>query len=270
MTTIDQLLLSAAGKIRRSEARLLLSSLLNKPVEYLIAHGSQAVAEGYALQFAAQLKEAQSGRPIPYITGVQAFWGRDFAVTPAVLIPRPDTETLVETVLLAAGGQKKSVLELGTGSGCIAVTLAKENPLLDVTATDISSEALSAARSNARRHGADNVRFACGSWFEALKDIARFDIIVSNPPYIAEGDSHLPALRYEPITALTSGPDGLDDIRHIAKEARSRLNPNGLLAFKHGFDQGKACRELLLLLGYRSVTTIQDLGGNDRVTMGRF
>ena len=160
-------------------------------------------------------------------------------------------------------------MELGTGSGCIAVTLALDNPLLTVTATDVSSQALTVARNNAQRLGA-RIAFREGSWFDAVAPEARFDIIASNPPYIADGDSHLPALSFEPTGALTSGPEGLDDIRVIADQARRHLTDGGLLAFEHGFDQGKAARKLLASLGYTAVVTVRDLGGNDRVTKGRF
>ena len=160
------------------------------------------------------------------------------------------------------------MLELGTGSGCIAVTLALEKPKTTVVATDISEEALTVARENARRLQADNLTFRAGEWFGAVKPNEKFDLIVSNPPYIAEGDRHLPALRWEPVTALTAGVDGLDDIRHIAAEALFHLRDNGVLAFEHGYDQGAAVRNILLQLGYRSVVTLRDLGGNDRVTQG--
>ncbi len=267
--TIDALLKAAAGKVSRSEARLLLAHVLHKPVEYLIAHNADTVEAQACERYRAALDDAARGKPIPYILGRQAFWGRDFTVTPAVLIPRPDTETLVETVLNAAQGRAKTVLELGTGSGCIAVTLALENPLLTVTATDVSSQALTVARNNAQRLGA-RIAFREGSWFDAVAPEARFDIIASNPPYIADGDSHLPALSFEPTSALTSGPEGLDDIRVIADQARRHLTDGGLLAFEHGFDQGKAARKLLASLGYTAVVTVRDLGGNDRVTKGRF
>ena len=172
--TIDALLRAAAGKVSRSEARLLLAHVLHKPVEYLIAHNADTVEAQACELYRAALDDAARGKPIPYILGRQAFWGRDFTVTPAVLIPRPDTETLVETVLNAAQGRAKTVLELGTGSGCIAVTLALENPLLTVTATDVSSQALTVARSNAQRLGA-RIAFREGSWFDAVAPEARFE-----------------------------------------------------------------------------------------------
>ena len=243
--TIDALLRAAAGKVSRSEARLLLAHVLHKPVEYLIAHNADTVEAQACERYRAALDDAARGKPIPYILG------------------------RVETVLNAAQGRAKTVLELGTGSGCIAVTLALENPLLTVTATDVSSQALTVARNNAQRLGA-RIAFREGSWFDAVAPEARFDIIASNPPYIADGDSHLPALSFEPTGALTSGPEGLDDIRVIADQARRHLTDGGLLAFEHGFDQGKAARKLLASLGYTAVVTVRDLGGNDRVTKGRF
>lgn len=267
MKTVRDLLALNRG-ISRSEARLLLAHCLGTVPETLIAHPEQEVNDTTAHAFEAMLAHAAEGCPIPYLVGKQAFWGRDFLVTPAVLIPRPDTETLVEAALHTITDKPLNVLELGTGSGCIAITLALEKPFAQVTATDISSEALEVACENARRFGVKNLTFRSGSWFDAVPNESLFDLIVSNPPYIAEGDPHLPALAWEPITALTSGPDGLDDIRRLASEALFHLTEDGVLALEHGFDQGQRVREILQQLGYRSVMTLQDLAGNHRVTQG--
>lgn len=267
MATVRDLLTYQSG-LSRSETRLLLAQTLSLRAEALIMHPEAEVADDKAAVFYEKVKMAAAGYPIPYITGKQAFWSRDFIVSPAVLIPRPDTETLVETALHTIADKPLKILELGTGSGCIAITLALEKPLTTVTATDISSEALAVAKLNAEQFSVKNITFKQGEWFDAVGSDECFDLIVSNPPYIAQGDVHLPALKWEPITALTSGIDGLNDIRRIASEAIFHLAENGILAFEHGYDQGKAARDILLQLGYRSVMTLQDLGGNDRVTKG--
>lgn len=267
MTTVADLLKMSHG-ISRSEARLLLAHRLNVRPEVLIMHPERVIENACVLAFCQDLDQAEAGYPIPYLTGTQAFWGRDFRVTPDVLIPRPDTETLVESVLHIIADKTLTVLELGTGSGCIAVTVALEKPRTTVIATDISAAALAVAQENARRLGAADVTFRQGEWFEAVTPDETFDLILSNPPYIAEGDRHLPALKWEPITALTAGFDGLDDIRRIAAEALFHLTENGILALEHGYDQGAAVRSILQQLGYRAVVTIKDLGGNDRVTQG--
>ena len=267
MSTVRELLTTTSG-ISRSEARILLAHFLKTRPESLIAHPEDAIASDVTAAFQEAARRAAEGFPIPYLTGVQAFWGRDFVVTPDVLIPRPDTETLVEAALHIIASQPLKVLELGTGSGCIAVSIALEKPRALVTATDISEAALSVARQNAERFAVKNLTFRQGEWLAAVDPDERFDLIVSNPPYIAEGDAHLPALRWEPITALTAGFDGLNDIRRIASEALFHLNENGVLAFEHGFDQGPAVRTVMQQLGYRAVVTLQDLAGNDRVTKG--
>ncbi len=267
MSTVRELLTTPGG-ISRSEARILLAHILKTRPESLIAHPDDAVSDEAAAAFRDAADRASAGYPIPYLTGTQAFWGRDFLVTPDVLIPRPDTETLVESALHIIASKPLKVLELGTGSGCIAISIAIEKPMASVTATDISEAALAVARKNAERFAVKNLTFQQGEWLSAVESDACFDLIVSNPPYIAEGDPHLPALRWEPITALTAGFDGLDDIRRIAAEALFHLNENGVLAFEHGFDQGPAVRTVMQQLGYRAVVTLQDLAGNDRVTKG--
>ena len=186
------------------------------------------------------------------------------------MIPRPDTETIVEFVLSQCPTDSAlSVLDLGTGSGCIAITLALENSNLNVSATDVSPEALEIAWANAKNLGAD-IHFYCGSWFEPIPASQRYDIIVSNPPYIHREDEHLKNLGYEPISALTDGFDGLTHIDHIIKNAPSFLNEKGWLVFEHGWDQGESVRTLFKKHSlWKGIQTIQDLGGNDRVTAAR-
>ena len=270
MPTVSEAWQNASKLIDRFEAKLLLASCLGVTRTYLITHDKDALAESVFNHYKKCVQERAKGVPVPYILGKQEFYGRPFKVTPAVLIPRPDTETIVEFVL----GQcpidsELSVLDLGTGSGCIAITLALENSNLNVNATDVSPAALEIAETNAKNLGAD-IHFYCGSWFEAIPASLRYDIIVSNPPYIHREDEHLKNLGYEPIGALTDGFDGLTHIDHIIKNAPSFLKKNGLLAFEHGWDQGESVRTLFRKHSlWKDIQTIQDLGGNDRVVFHR-
>ena len=219
-----------------------------------------------------RLVEARAGgMPVAYLLGRRAFWSLDLAVTPAVLIPRPETELLVELALervpenVACG-----IADLGTGSGAIALALALERPLARVRATDLSTHALDVARSNARRLGLANIEFAHGDWCDALGD-ARFDLIVSNPPYIAADDPHLSRgdLRHEPTSALASGADGLDAIRTIVATAPSHLLPGGWLLIEHGWEQATQVRDLLERRGLSSVRSARDIAGHERVSFAR-
>ena len=269
MATIKEVLFAAARRVDRFEARLLLAHLLHCPREYFITHDNDEVTPEIAARFESLLSRREAGEPVPYIVGEQEFFSRTFKVREGVLIPRPDTETLIETVLQeVALHRATSLLDMGTGSGCIAITLALEMPELAVTATDFSEKALAVAKDNAETLKA-RISFHQGSWYEALPDDARFDIIASNPPYIHPEDHHLANLRYEPITALTDGVDGLKDLRAIVADAPNHLNANGLLAMEHGWDQGEAVRNLFDESLWYDVRTIKDLGDNDRVTLGR-
>lgn len=265
--TIAEHLAAAALQIGRFEAHVLLAHVLGKSREYLIAHDDEVLPPEQATAFELVVSMRLAGTPVPYLTGRQEFFGRWFKVDDSVLIPRPDTEVLIEQTLLVAG-KTPSILDLGTGSGCIAVTLALELPGARVTATDKSPEALAVCRANARALGAD-VRTLEGVWFDALPEGETFEIIVSNPPYIHPQDEHLLALEFEPVSALTDGVDGLEDLRRIIKGAMSRLTPGGWILLEHGFDQGPAVRELLETADFAGVRTKKDYGGNDRVTMGR-
>jgi release factor glutamine methyltransferase len=211
------------------------------------------------------------GEPYAYIVGRSGFYGFDFLVAPAVLIPRPETERLVEAALERLpekGGAQ--VLDLGTGSGVVAVTLARLRPGWRITAVDISADALAVARDNAARLGAVDVRFVQSDWYRALAG-ERFDLIVSNPPYVATSDRHLAAadLRFEPRCALDGGEDGLDCIRHIVRNAASHLNPDAWLLLEHGYDQAARCRELLAAGGLTRLFCLSDLAGTERVSGGR-
>lgn len=216
------------------------------------------------------LTRLAGGEPLAYILGLQPFQEHVFVVTPAVLIPRPDTEILVARALrhLPAYGQA-SVLDLGTGSGCIAICLALERPHVDVMAVDASPDALQVARLNAQRLRAERVRFLESDWFDAVAG-ERFDLIVANPPYVAAGDAHLADLRHEPETALVAGADGLDHLRHIVAAAGDHLLPGGALMVEHGYDQRNAVLELFRRAGFSDLEGIDDLAGRARVVVGRF
>jgi release factor glutamine methyltransferase len=251
------------------EARLLLERVLGKTRAWLIAHADQAVCAAVEQTFAALAQRRTRGEPIAYILGEREFYGLDFAVTRAVLIPRPETELLVELALERIPENAAArVLDLGTGSGAVAVALAKQRPQARVTAVDVDYAALADARANARRH-AVSVRFFCGDWFGALSG-ETFELVVSNPPYVAAQDPHLAVgdVLFEPQRALVGGADGLDCIRAIVAGAGVHLRPGAWLLFEHGYDQAEACRALLEAQGYRDVQTWPDLAGIPRVSGG--
>lgn len=270
MTTVADALKAARTKLPASEARLLLGHVLERSAAWLIVHDDQVLDEDELLAFASLAARRAGGEPVAYLIGHREFFGREFAVSPSVLIPRPETELLVEIVLagVGAGGTAK-ILDLGTGSGCLAVTLALEIPQAQVTAVDASEAALRIARKNAERLGAQ-LRLLQSDWFAALAG-ERFDLIVANPPYIAAADPHLAAgdLRHEPPAALASGSDGLDAIRRIVAAAPAHLAPGGRLWLEHGYDQGDAVRELLAAAGLADVEQRRDLAGIMRVSGGR-
>jgi release factor glutamine methyltransferase len=256
----------------RSEAELLLAHVLDRPRSWLIAHAEDVLEEERVRQFALLVDRRVAGEPVAYLIGRRGFWSLDLEVTPATLIPRPETELLVEMTLERLPLNKSvRVLDLGTGTGAIALAIASERPQAHVTATDASHDALAVAQRNAQRHSIVNVSFVHGDWYAPLND-QRFDLIVSNPPYIESEDPHLRQgdLRYEPISALASGADGLDDIRRIARAAPSHLMQGGWLMFEHGWNQGNAARLLLCSMGFVEVFTAQDMEQRDRVTAGKF
>lgn len=272
---LRDLLADAAAKLRgpeaRHEAELLLLHALQRPRSWLFAHATDPVDLADRDSFHALLARRAAGEPVAYITGQWGFWTLPLEVSPATLIPRPETELLVEQALARLPADRPcTIADLGTGSGAIALALASERPLVQVLATDFSGEALAVAKRNAARNAVSNVAFAQGSWHVPLHG-QRFDLIASNPPYIASDDPHLARgdLRFEPSTALASGQDGLDDIRLIADGARAHLLPGGWLLLEHGWDQGAAIRALLQQAGLDEVQTVQDLEQRDRVTLGR-
>ncbi len=267
-------LLAGCG-LPRLDARALLEQASGRPRTWLIAHGDEPPGAEAARAFEALAARRRAGEPLAYLLGWREFHGRRFEVGPAVLVPRPETELLVAAALdrlQAPGDRRPRVLDLGTGSGAIAITLALERPDAEVVATDASPEALALARRNALRLGAPGIGWRLGDWWRALADDGgSFDLVASNPPYIADADPHLltPALRHEPRDALASGPEGLDAIAAIVAGALARLIPGGWLLLEHGHDQGAAVRERLVAAGFDAVLTRTDLQGHERITMGR-
>ncbi len=260
-----------SGPEARFEAEHLLLHALGHARAWLFAHGADAVDPQVQAAFAALLERRIAGEPVAYIVGRRGFWTLDLQVTPATLIPRVETERLVELALeRLPQACAVQVADLGTGSGAIALAIASERPQAQVLATDASAAALAVAQANAKTHGLTNVAFAQGDWFAPLEGRC-FDLIASNPPYIEAGDVHLQQgdLRFEPASALASGDSGLDDIIRIVAAAPAHLQAGGWLLLEHGFDQGDAVRALLIQAGLVQVQTAQDLEGRDRVTLGR-
>lgn len=268
MTTTIRTLVETSG-LPPSEARLLVAHALDADRAWLIAHADDSVG-GVRQDIArALLGRRRAGEPVAYILGRREFHGLDLAVTPEVLIPRPETELLVDLALARLGGESRRVLDLGTGSGAIAIAIARSAPAAEVWATDASPAALAVARANASRH-APGVHCIESDWFAGLHG-RRFDLVVTNPPYVAADDPHLRQgdLRFEPRAALVGGADGLDCIRRIVREAREHLTAGGWLLFEHGHDQAEASRALLKAAGYADVDSWPDLAGIPRVTGGR-
>jgi len=275
MSTVAAALAAARAKLPASEARLLLGHVMVRPAVWLIAHDDEVLDEDTLLRFALLVARRKSGEPVAYLIGRREFYGREYYVTSEVLIPRPETEMLVDLALaqeVGAGGtgrQALNALDLGTGSGCIAITLALEMPLALVSAVDASAAALRLARKNAERLGA-SLRLLQSDWFDGLAG-ERFDLIVANPPYVAEADPYLAAgdLRHEPRQALASGADGLEAIRHIIAAAPQHLAAGGQLWLEHGYDQAPAVRELLAAAGLCDIQQHRDVAGIVRVSGGR-
>ncbi len=255
----------------RIEVQCLLQNVLQVGRAYLYAHPERELSAEEQHAYSALLQRRLAGEPIAHILGEREFFGLDFKVTPATLIPRPDTELLVELALQKLPAQQSArVLDLGTGTGAIALSIAHARPDADVVAVDASPQALAVARENAQRFKLARVQLLESNWFAAL-DSQRFDVVVSNPPYIAADDPHLAQgdVRFEPRSALVAGQDGLDDIRHIIAAAHSYLVPGGWLLFEHGYDQAAQVRALLQVEGFRAVFSTQDLAGIERCSGGQ-
>lgn len=260
--------------VARLDAQLLLSWLLERPRSWLLAHDDAPLGASQVAHLCDALSQRAQGVPLPYLTGEQMFCGLALAVAPGVLVPRPETEGLVEWALerlhehgLHHPHQTPAVADLGTGSGALALALKAACPAARVTAVERSAQALRVARANGQRL-ALSVDWRPGDWWQPVAG-ERFDVVVCNPPYVAEGDPHLPALRHEPQTALVAGPDGLSDLRRIVADAPVHLASGGWLLLEHGHDQGTAVRDLLHRAGFTDVNTRQDLAGLDRCSGGR-
>lgn len=260
----------AGGESPRADAEILLGHLLGRSRTWLLTWPEARVEDDIQRAYRQLIERRHAGEPVAHLVGHRAFWGFELHVTPAVLIPRPDTEILVERALEFLPAGPCRVADLGTGSGAVALALAQARSDIDVLATDISADALTVARGNAVRLGlAGRVRFVQGAWCAALGE-ALFQLIVSNPPYIPAGDPHLAQgdLRFEPPGALVSGEDGLQDIRALIACVPAHLHPEGRFLFEHGYDQGEKARKLLEDAGYLDVQTFDDLGGRARVSGG--
>ena len=274
MVTIESLLNNVElpdSPTPRLDAELLLAQALGKSRGYLHTWPEREPEASQLERFQAALARRRAGEPVAYILGRQGFWSLDLDVASHTLIPRPDTELLVETALALLPATPLQVLDLGTGTGAIALALACERPAWQVTGVDRVPEAVALAQGNGTRLQLANARFAESCWFSALAG-QRFQLIVSNPPYIAAADPHLSQgdVRFEPSSALVAGVDGLDDIRVIIEQVPAHLLAGGWLLLEHGFDQAEAVRELLGQRGFAAVDSRRDLGGHQRISLGQW
>lgn len=261
----------SASESPKRDAEILLEFVTGKARTYLLAFGETQLSAEQEAQLATLLARRKSGEPVAHLVGEREFWSLPLYVSPATLIPRPDTECLVEQALSRLPAQACRILDLGTGTGAIALALASERPDCEVTAVDVMPDAVALAQRNVARLGFPNVTVLQSSWFSAL-DNRTFGMIVSNPPYIDEHDPHLTQgdVRFEPLTALVATNEGLADIVHIVTTSRQHLLPGGWLLVEHGWTQGDAVRDVFIAAGYRAVETCCDYGGNDRLTLGQW
>ncbi|EOV9624719.1 peptide chain release factor N(5)-glutamine methyltransferase [Cronobacter sakazakii] len=265
---IDRL---TASESPRRDAEILLAFVTGRTRTFILAFGETALTDDEHARLDALLARRAAGEPVAYLIGQREFWSLPLEVSPATLIPRPDTECLVEQALARLPATACRILDLGTGTGAIALALASERPDCHVTALDIIPEAVALAKRNAQRLGIDNVTILQSHWFSALTDV-RFSLIVSNPPYIDSDDPHLSQgdVRFEPKSALVADDAGLADLETLVTEARRFLEDNGWLMLEHGWQQGEAVRELFTRAGYQAVETCRDYGGNERLTLGNY
>lgn len=254
----------------RRDAEILLEFVTGKGRTYLLAFGETPLTNAQQAQLATLLARRQRGEPIAHLTGVREFWSLPLFVSPATLIPRPDTECLVEQALARLPSNPCRILDLGTGTGAIALALASERPDCEVTAVDRMPDAVALAQRNAAHLVINNVHILQSDWFSALPG-QQFAMIVSNPPYIDEQDPHLAQgdVRFEPLSALVAGDNGMADIVHIIEQSRTRLEAGGFLLIEHGWQQGTAVRDAFIRAGYQAVETCRDYGDNERITLGR-
>jgi release factor glutamine methyltransferase len=274
---LQDMLAEAASRLKacsaspRLDGEVLLSHSLGKPRSFLLAWPDHRPEPGQVERFEALLQRRLHGEPLAYLTGEREFWSLPLRVTSATLIPRPETEHLVEQALARiAADADLHIADLGTGSGAIAIAIAHERPRCRVTAVDCCPDALAVARENANNHGLDNIDFRHGDWLQGMT--TSFDVIVANPPYIRDDDPHLQAdgLPFEPQTALVAGDDGLAAIRVISEQARRHLQDGGWLLFEHGYDQQAAVSDLLRQAGYTAIEGLRDLEGNERIVAAQW
>lgn len=275
MPSVAELLCNATAQLAESspsaqrDAEVLMCHLLGKPRSFLFTWPEHVLSDSQNAQFYHWIEQRRGGQPVAYLTGRREFFGHEFLVSPDTLIPRPDTELLVESVLARLPTDlPQRLLDLGTGTGAIAISLALACDRWQVDAVDFQVAVLDLVQRNVTRLGANNVRILQSNWCDNLSE--RYDAIVSNPPYIAAEDKHLQQgdVRFEPQTALVAGADGLDDIRKITQQSRGHLKARGLLAFEHGYDQGAAVAEILSQQGFVRIETLKDYADHDRVTLG--
>lgn len=268
-------LLEKVSDSAKLDAQVLLSTVLEKEINYFYTWPEKVLTTSQVSTFNSLIQDRLSGKPIAYITGVKEFWSLPFYCNSSTLIPRPDTEVLIEQILSEVEQRIKnkiSCIDLGTGTGAIALALASENPHWDIDAIDYSEDAVALAKKNAKHLAISNVNIYQSDWFANVEASKQFDIIISNPPYIDENDIHLSQgdVRFEPLSALVAKDSGLADIEKISREAKSYLKKGGYLFFEHGYNQGEAVRSIMSLLHYNQIQTIQDYAENDRVTYATF
>lgn len=259
-----------AESYERQENAWLLEHITQIDSFDLIMKKEQQLTDDQEQAYLAALKRIEQGEPLAYVTGSQPFWTLDLKVTPDTLVPRPDTEVLVETVLHLDLPNDARIVDLGTGTGAIALSLASERPDWDITATDIYAPTLEVALENAEKHDLPQVKFALGSWFKALKPNQFFDVIVSNPPYIDANDVHMQDLATEPRRALVADKHGMADIELIIQQGKKQLTAKGWIALEHGYDQAEAVQQVFKKYGFKQIRTVKDYGGNDRVTLAQW
>ncbi|MDQ1363894.1 MAG: release factor glutamine methyltransferase [Pseudomonadota bacterium] len=262
-------LLTGISDTAKADVEILLAHTLRKSRTFLYTWPQHEIDDAAKKQFEQYLAQRITGKPVAYITGEREFWSLNLQVTTDTLIPRPETELLIEHALRLLPETEIKIADLGTGSGAIALALASERPMWHITATDQSAATLEIAHRNAQKPGLKNIRFVQGNWFEPLGN-ERFHAIISNPPYIPENDIHLSQgdVRFEPAIALSSGHDGLDAIRHIVQHAPDYLLAGGLLMIEHGYDQKQDVKEIFQHNKFIKIEQLHDLGGNPRVTLG--
>ncbi|GAA5130622.1 peptide chain release factor N(5)-glutamine methyltransferase [Thalassotalea piscium] len=271
LISLGKQMLTQNSDSAKLDAQILLSFVLNKPISYLLTWPEEQVGSTNKEDFLLLLQRRVLHEPIAYIIGEKEFWSLPFKVSPSTLIPRPDTEVLVETVLQNHGDGTHTCCDLGTGTGAIALALASERTSWIIDAIDFNTDAVSLAKENAASLGFITVNIYQSDWFSKVESTKQFDIIVSNPPYIDKVDPHLVEgdVQYEPLSALVADKEGMGDFMIIAEHAINYLNPNGMLYFEHGYEQGDSLRNLLKVLGYRGIKSIKDYNGHERVTFAQ-